>query len=187
MYAVAPSMLLELDATTPPSASPSAFAAKKTLGACGPSNRRAPNAMSTASGADSVAAAEDPASVLTRAVHAVFSRWFALRIATEQAGREGAAVADALLQDALLLAHSSLVPTVDDYLELMDDAFEQLHTNVEDGSMEEVANLLLRMRNAAAAGDLGIARRQIEKQQNSEAPLPWNVTALSMAVSNARR
>jgi hypothetical protein len=129
---------------------------------------------------------EDASSVVTRAVRSVYARWFALRIAAEQFGRAGAPVANALLDDTLLLVHSARVPTPDDYLDLMDDAFEQLETNVEDGSMEEVAHMLVRMRAAAEFGDLRIALAQIEKQGTSDA-LPWKSDAVSRAAADARQ
>jgi hypothetical protein len=131
--------------------------------------------------------AVDTAAVLTQAVRAVYSRWFALRVAAEQAGREGAAVADQLLEDTLVLMHSSVVPSQDDYLELMDYAFDQLQTNVEDGSVEQLAELLVRMRSDADRGDFSIARQQIAKGVASGgATLPWNPDSVFRAVLQAQ-
>jgi Pre-rRNA-processing protein TSR2 len=124
--------------------------------------------------------AESAADVLARAVRAVFSRWTTLRLAVERGGvRNAPAVADELLADVCVLATSPRRRAgVDDYLLLMEDAFERLETAVEDGSPQEVAHRIVSMRDAAAAGDMAPARVQIHKPVLNTA-LPPTRTYLS--------
>jgi Pre-rRNA-processing protein TSR2 len=108
---------------------------------------------------------ESVADVLSQGIRAVFSRWTTLRLAVERGGsRDGHAIADELLADVIVLATSTKRrASVDDYSLLMEDAFERLQTAVEDGSPQEVAQIVLNMRDAAAAGDVAPARFQILK------------------------
>lgn len=120
--------------------------------------------------------------VLRRAARAVFSRWTALRLAVNVSGqRSGNAIADELLEDVCALVTSRIKrPEVDDYLVLMEDAFDRLDTNVEDGSLTEVAHILVQIRDAAAHDNLQPAHDQINK-----APVPAALSAVPQGLSNA--
>lgn len=106
-----------------------------------------------------------PAGLLAQAVRSVFARWTGLQLAVAHGGSADAgALADALLADVTTLATSGVRRAdVDDYLVVMDDAFERLGADLEDGSVEDVAALVVRMRDAAVAGDLAPAVAEIEK------------------------
>lgn len=104
--------------------------------------------------------------VLSHAVQAVLSRWSALRLAVNNAGpQSGNEIANELVDDVTTLIISRVGRAdIDDYLVVMEDAFNRLHTTVEDGSMTEVAEALLQIRDAAAHGDLRPAQVQINKK-----------------------
>lgn len=103
--------------------------------------------------------------VLQAAVRGVFSRWTALHLAVQHGGApHAAAVADRLLADVTAMALcASRRARPEDYAALVDGALAELWTDVEDGSPAEVVGVIVRMRDAAAAGELGPARREAEK------------------------
>lgn len=112
-----------------------------------------------------MASGETVGGLLSGSIRAVLSRWTALRLAvTHGDARDAAAIADALLADAVALA---LAPAAragaEEYLVLFEDTFERLGTDVEDGSFEEVAAALVRLRDAAVAGRLDVLRAESVK------------------------
>lgn len=130
----------------------------------------------------SVASPDAVPDVLRQAVVSIFSRWYALQAVVQHAeASDAASVAQQLVDDACILATSTRArPDEDDYLDLMEDTFQTLQAEVEDGSMEEIAKLLVRMRDTAAQGDLTIARGQIAKSgPSSQVPTHPNPAMLA--------
>ncbi|GAB0497182.1 hypothetical protein MMPV_008506 [Pyropia vietnamensis] len=94
-----------------------------------------------------------PASLLRGAVGGIFHRWTALGLAvTEGYGGPSSVAIAADLADATAGALLSGVD-VDGLTTLLYDGFEAFKTDVEDGSVEAVADQLVRIRRALAGGD----------------------------------
>mmetsp|Transcript_12542 Transcript_12542/g.41043 ORF Transcript_12542/g.41043 Transcript_12542/m.41043 type:complete len:178 (+) Transcript_12542:58-591(+) len=106
------------------------------------------------------------AEILEAAVRSVFSRWTLLRLAVDQgwSDGDGAANANALLASLLALLLRDKKVFVDEVEDLLFDALEgKFNALAEDGSVEEVATLLLKLRAECAAGNFATAQDIISK------------------------
>ena len=103
---------------------------------------------------------------LSAGVRAVFSRWTALRLTAEHQGCSRAV--ESLLNATVSLATDANAPDEDAYIDMFYNAFDQMQTDVEDGSPEQVASVLVSMRKAIEKGDYGPVRRALEKSGNAD-------------------
>lgn len=109
--------------------------------------------------AQQLAATPPPAAaraVFEAAVRAVFSRWTLLRLAVEQgwSDGDGAALANDLVASTLGLLLTDKKVYQDEVEDVLFDALEtSFNAIAEDGSVEEVALVLLKLRAECAAGD----------------------------------
>jgi len=128
------------------------------------------------------AAGEDAASLLSRAVHAVFAEWTALGMAVENewGGRATRDKALQLLHRVLTGLLSSSAVHVEELEELLDSALlDDFNVEAEDDSPAQVARLLCTLHSEARAGcsttALGILEKHASKREQSNwvvAPLP---------------
>ena len=112
-------------------------------------------------------------SVYETAVRAVFSRWTLLRLAVDQGWHDGdgAAVAEDLLERLLALLLSDKKVYQDEVEDLLFDTIEsKFNALAEDGSVEEIATLVLKLRGECALGDLVHAQDIISKAQVFQPP-----------------
>eukprot|EP01071_Lankesteria_metandrocarpae_P010794 Lankesteria_metandrocarpae@DN536_c0_g1_i1.p1 len=91
----------------------------------------------------------------------IFSNWTLLRLAVEHGwgGRDGLCKAEGLAEDVIsILAHRKV--SVHDLADaLTDRLLTEFSTEAEDDSPEEVANILLKLRDSLAEGDLAVAQQ----------------------------
>lgn len=103
-------------------------------------------------------------------VQAVFERWTALRLTVENqfgGGASHSAATDLLATTLAMATSASKRFDFDDYVSLFYETFDRLNTDIEDGSPEEVARVVLRIRDAAARGDFGPASEAAAAVRNS--------------------
>lgn len=107
----------------------------------------------------------DPTTAVREAVRSILSRWTALHLATSHSDAPNApSIAANLLEDFTTLA-LSVAPRARsaDYELLCGDSFGALGASVEDGSVSDVIAAVVRVRDAAEAGDVASAAAEIAK------------------------
>lgn len=101
---------------------------------------------------------QNPTQAVAIAIRSIFDRWTALVLVVEHQLGGSKTDANQLLDTAVAMATSpSRRHDIDDYINLFYATFDRMNTDIEDGSPEEVANLILKVRDAAARGDFGPA------------------------------
>ena len=116
----------------------------------------------------------DAGAVYEQAVRAVMARWTLLRLAVDQGwcDGDGAAAANGLVDDLVALVSPSArkAPHVEDVEDLLFDGIEsKFNSQAEDGSVEEIAKLVMTLRNECAAGELGNALAAIARATQAPA------------------
>lgn len=97
----------------------------------------------------------EPSQVVFGAIKAVFERWTALRLVVEhQLGGSGVEADELLHQTFAMAMNTSKKHDIDDFADLFYYTFEKLQSDIEDGSPEEIAEVVVRIKDAAAKGDL---------------------------------
>lgn len=102
---------------------------------------------------------------MASATQAVFGKWMALQLTLDNHADRSSAQEKArqLYEQTVQMATStSKTYDADDLAQLFYAAFESMNTDVEDGSPEQVAALIISVRNAAARGDYGPAMRAMQ-------------------------
>ena len=97
-------------------------------------------------------------------ISALFVRWTALRLASEnsEGPKPGRQIARELLDATISLALDPKVNhPADTFESLFYDRFDRMSTDVEDGSLEQIAREVCRIRDAAARGDFGPAQEAV--------------------------
>mmetsp|Transcript_5075 Transcript_5075/g.7055 ORF Transcript_5075/g.7055 Transcript_5075/m.7055 type:complete len:173 (-) Transcript_5075:37-555(-) len=116
---------------------------------------------------------ETPRQALQAGVESVFKKWTALQLAIEMqfGGDSSEGIAREMFEVCLELLTSGTVPPSEATLEnLFYDGFDYLNTDIEDGSPEEVAKLLLRIRELCLAGDFSLSRSLVQSSQTTSNP-----------------
>lgn len=98
------------------------------------------------------------------AIRSIFDRWTALVLVVEHQLGGSKTEVNQLLDTTVAMATSpSKRHDIDDYINLFYATFNRLNTDIEDGSPEEVADLILQVRDAAARGDFAPAAQVAQK------------------------
>ena len=110
----------------------------------------------------------DAAEIFANAVRAIFSRWTLLRLAVDQGWADGdeAQKADALVTRVLEMVAPSVrrVPDESEIADVLHDAIEStFNAQAEDGSVEEIARTILRLRAECSAGNVETATTYIQQ------------------------
>ncbi|KAJ8902942.1 hypothetical protein NDN08_006260 [Rhodosorus marinus] len=111
-----------------------------------------------------------PREALKASLESIFKKWTALQLAVEQqfGGDSSEDIAREMFEVSLGLLTSGTAPPSQATLEnLFYDGFEYLNTDIEDGSPEEVAGLLLRVRELCLAHDFSLARSLVQSSQTN--------------------
>lgn len=112
------------------------------------------------------------------ALQAIFERWTALRLVTEHQFGGAPYEANQLLESTIAMATDPAKRySNDDYISMFYTLFERVNTDIEDGSPEEVAALILKVRDAAAVGNFIPAKEIAEKAGISARALEASVQA----------
>lgn len=107
---------------------------------------------------------ENPAQAVAIAVRSIFDRWTALTLVVEHQMGGSSIEANAMFNTAVAMATSPAKRhELDEYIDLFYATFDRMNTDIEDGSPEEVAQLILKVRDAAARGDFGPAAEVAQK------------------------
>lgn len=108
--------------------------------------------QSTAQNAES---SLDPSQVVSSAIRSVFERWTALRLIVEHQLGGSTREADELLsQTVAMVSTTAKKYDIDDFVDFFYHTFDRLQSDIEDGSLEDVAEVIVRIRDAAARGNL---------------------------------
>jgi len=110
----------------------------------------------------------DAAEIFNNAVRAIFSRWTLLRLAVDQGWADGdeAQKADALVTRILEMVAPSVrrVPDESEIADVLHDSIEgTFNAQAEDGSVEEIARTILRLRAECSAGNVATATTYIQQ------------------------
>ena len=110
----------------------------------------------------------DAAEIFNNAVRAIFSRWTLLRLAVDQGWADGdeAQKADALVTRILEMVAPSVrrVPDESEIADVLHDSIEgTFNAQAEDGSVEEIARTILRLRAECSAGSVATATTYIQQ------------------------
>jgi pre-rRNA-processing protein TSR2 len=105
----------------------------------------------------------DAAQIYNNAVRAIFSRWTLLRLAVDQGWADGdeAQKANELVERVLELVAPTVrrPPDESEIADFLHDAIEgTFNSQAEDGSVEEIAQTIMRLRAECAAGDVANAQ-----------------------------
>lgn len=96
------------------------------------------------------------------AIRSIFERWTALVLTMEhQQGGSSAKARDLLGVTVAMATHPSKRHEEQDYIDMFYAEFDRMHTDIEDGSPEEVAAHILRIRDAASRGNFGPAAEAV--------------------------
>uniref|UniRef100_A0A7S0ZFQ2 Pre-rRNA-processing protein TSR2 homolog n=1 Tax=Timspurckia oligopyrenoides TaxID=708627 RepID=A0A7S0ZFQ2_9RHOD len=97
---------------------------------------------------------------LERGVYAAFARWTAVQIAIQErfGGRETEDIIRDLMSECVFAAASERPASVEQIADKMYDAFDSMNCDLEDGSPEEMATMILDLRAACLAGDFSKIR-----------------------------
>lgn len=118
----------------------------------------------------------DASQAVSVALRAIFERWTALRLVIEHQFGGAPYEAEQLLQIATAMAtNPSKRHSIDDYINLFYSLFERVNTDIEDGSPEEVAALILDVRDAAANGNFAPAADIAQKVGTSTTAIQTSV------------
>ena len=114
----------------------------------------------------------DAAEIFNNAVRAIFSRWTLLRLAVDQGWADGdeAQKADALVTRILEMVAPSVrrVPDESEIADVLHDSIEgTFNAQAEDGSVEEIARTILRLRAECSAGNVANALVYVQQQASS--------------------
>lgn len=106
---------------------------------------------------------------LSAAVRGALTRWTALSLTIENHHDRSRAMATAetMARNATEMAARGRDAT--EIADLFQAAFDSLDTDIEDGSVEEVAALIVRVRDAAARGDFSLAQQLAGPAQQGNA------------------
>lgn len=106
---------------------------------------------------------------LQAAVRGALSRWTALSLTIENHHDHSRAIstAETMATNATQLAARGRDAT--EIADLFQAGFDSLDTDIEDGSVEEVAALIVRIRDAAARGDFSLAQQLVGPAQQGNA------------------
>lgn len=111
------------------------------------------NAMQST--AQNAASSLDPSQVVSSAIRSVFERWTALRLIVEHQLGGSTREADELLsQTVAMVTTTAKKYDIDDFVDFFYHTFDRLQSDIEDGSPEDVAEVIVRIRDAAARGNL---------------------------------
>lgn len=111
---------------------------------------------------------DDAQQAISQAITSIFGRWTALRLVIEHQMGGNEAPAIELVNIAVAMAtNRSEQHDVDDFVDLFHEAFDRMQADVDDGSPEEIAALVVRIRDAAVKGDYGPAREVSLKEKLS--------------------
>ncbi|CAN8067386.1 unnamed protein product [Agarophyton chilense] len=116
---------------------------------------------------------ENATQAVSTAIRSIFERWTALKLVIEH--QMGGVTDDAtkLMDTTISMATSPLkCHDEDDFIDLFYDAFDQMHCDVEDGSLEEIASQIVRVRDAAKNGDYAPAVQLVSKANKASTAAP---------------
>lgn len=105
---------------------------------------------------------------LNAAVRGALSRWTALTLTIENHHDRTRAMstAETMARNATEMAARGRDAT--EIADLFQAGFDNLDTDIEDGSVEEVAALIIRVRDAAARGDFSVAQQLVGPMQQGQ-------------------
>mmetsp|Transcript_13911 Transcript_13911/g.56051 ORF Transcript_13911/g.56051 Transcript_13911/m.56051 type:complete len:181 (-) Transcript_13911:2928-3470(-) len=109
-----------------------------------------------------------PREALTASLESIFKKWTALQLAVEQqfGGDSSEEIAREMFEASLdLLTRGTRPPSQATLENLFYDGFDALNTDLEDDSPEEVAMLLLRVRELCLAHDFSLARSLVQSSK----------------------
>ena len=116
---------------------------------------------------------------LTQSISSIFSKWMALNLTVDnyfdvnrsrQIGQE-------MLSTAISMAlELERVRDIDDFIEYFYNMFDSLDTDIEDGSVEQVARLIVKIRDGIAKGDFSHAVNALSGKGRAHALRNRNVS-----------
>lgn len=107
---------------------------------------------------------ENAHQAISQAVAVIFNRWTALVLTIEhQLGGDPQHMRRLLEATVQLVTSSAPRYGVDELADHFESEFDRLQTDIEDGSPEQVAALIVQVRDAALRGDFSLAATIVEK------------------------
>lgn len=107
---------------------------------------------------------EDATQATSVAIRAIFNRWTALSLTITHHFNGATYLMDDMLHDTVAMAtHPTKRYDQEAYTSLFYDTFDKMHADIQDGSPEQVANHILRIRDAAAVGNFAPAAEAAQK------------------------
>lgn len=113
-----------------------------------------------------------PTHAVEVATRFIFERWSALKLTIEhQCGGVPDKARELLDCTVAMATHPQTRHTEDHFIDLFYAMFDSMDTDVEDGSPEQVAVHIVRIRDAAARGDYGPANDVVQQSVTSTASM----------------
>lgn len=118
---------------------------------------------------------------VSQATSAIFERWTALVLTIEhQLGGDRQPIHRLHEATVNLAMNGNPRYSVDHLVDYFYNEFDRLETDVEDGSPEQIASLIIQIRDSALQGDFSLASQIVEKVRNG----PSNGAAASVPGTN---
>ncbi|PXF43555.1 hypothetical protein BWQ96_06667 [Gracilariopsis chorda] len=131
---------------------------------------------------------ESAQQAVSTAIRSIFDRWTALKLVIEHQMGGNPDPAIELMNIAVAMAtNPSERHDEDDFIDLFYEAFNRMQADIEDGSPEEIAALVVRIRDAAARGDYTPASEASLKEQPSSQAFHRSVSGGEAVVHECER
>lgn len=105
-----------------------------------------------------------PQEAVVLAIRAIFERWTALRLTIEHQYGGSSDKANELVNMTIAMAtKGSKQYSQDELADFFYAEFDRMGADIEDGSVEEVSNIIVRVRDAALIGNIQPAKEVVEK------------------------
>lgn len=105
-----------------------------------------------------------PQEAVVLAIRAIFERWTALRLTIEHQYGGSSDKANELVNTTIAMATNGPKQySQDDFEDFFYSEFDRMAADIEDGSVEEVSSIIVRVRDAALSGNIQPAKEVLEK------------------------